>query len=375
MMAKEKKEKIDKSTFKTLAELANTLNKQHGEGTVQLGNSGIVNVETISTGSLAIDLAICVGGVPKGRIVEIYGPESAGKTTLALSIIAQSLKNGGNAAFIDAEHALDPQYAKHLGVDLDRCLINQPNCGEEALDLAEQLAMSGLINVIVIDSVPALVPREELEGTLNDHQMAPAARLMSKALRKLTAAASKNGCVIIFLNQIREKVGVSFGNPEVTPGGRALKFFSSVRIEVKSGGKINHNGSIIQMLDAKSVIVGKEMRVKIVKNKVGPPFRMCSAHLMFDTVNKIYGFDPYSELVDIAVNNDIINRSGSWYSYGNIKLGMGNANASTFLRDPANEDIFNEITAKVREVALPKPGEITLVDDSELEAKVDQLDD
>lgn len=371
-MAKDEKKKAEK--FGTLAELAAALNRDHGEGTIQLGNLGVVKVAAFPTGSLAIDLATCVGGIPKGRVVEIYGPESSGKTTLALSIIAQTLKEGGSAAFIDAEHALDPKWAQAIGVDLEKCLINQPTCGEEALDLVERLAMSGLIDVIVVDSVPALVPRAELEGTMDDQFMAPAARLMSKALRKLVAAASNNNCAIIFLNQIREKVGVSFGSPEVTPGGRALKFFASVRIEVKSGKKINSNGALIEMQDAKSVIVGKEMRVKIVKNKVGPPFRMTSARLMFDTENGIYGFDPYSELVALAKDNGII-KGSSWLSYGDIKLGNGLSSASAFLRDPANKDMYNAIADKVREIALPKPGEICLVDDSELQAKVDQLDD
>ena len=375
-MAKDKKEKADKiklGQFGTLSELATAFNKQFGAGTIQLGDAGIVNVSAISTGSLAIDLATCVGGLPRGRIIEIYGPESAGKTTLALSVIASAQAAGMNTAFIDAEHALDPSYARHLKVNLDNCLINQPNCGEDALDLVEQLALSGIIKVIVVDSVPALVPREELEGNMSDQQMAPAARMMSKAMRKLASAAANNDCLIIFLNQIREKVGVSFGNPEVTPGGRALKFFASMRVEVKGGGKITKDGKIIQMMDANSVIVGKEMRVKIVKNKVGPPFKMASAHLMFDIPNERYGFDPYSEILLVAKTHGVIKVSGSWYEYNGAKLGNGAANSSQALRD--DQKLFDEITAKVRDIAIPKPGEFTLVDESELEAKVDQLDD
>ena len=293
------------------------IEKQFGKGAVmKLGSSAALNVEAISTGSIALDLALGIGGVPRGRIIEVYGPESSGKTTVALHVVAQAQKAGGEAAFIDVEHALDPVYAKALGVDIDSLLVSQPDTGEQALEITEALVRSGAIDVIVIDSVAAMVPRAEIEGEMGDSHVGLQARLMSQALRKLTGVISKSNCVAIFINQLREKVGVMFGNPEVTPGGRALKFYSSVRLEVRR----------VEQLKSGTDIIGNHTRVKIVKNKVAPPFKEAEFDIMYGK-----GISRAGEILDLAVKLDIINKSGAWFSYHDERLGQGRDNVKNYL--------------------------------------------
>ena len=309
------------------------IEKQFGQGSImKLGETTSLNIETIPTGALTLDIALGVGGVPRGRIIEIYGPESSGKTTLALHIIAEAQKRGGVAAFIDAEHALDPRYSENLGVDIDSLLISQPNNGEEALEIAEALVRSNAIDVIVIDSVAALVPKAEIDGEMGDTHVGLQARLMSQAMRKLSGAISKTKTTCIFINQIREKVGIIFGNPETTPGGRALKFYSSVRLEIRRTQTIKDGDES----------VGAHTTVKVVKNKVAPPFKQATFDIMYGT-----GISASGCVLDMGVEMGIIDKAGSWYSYGDERLGQGRENAKKFLEE--NSDLMEEIELKIRE--------------------------
>ena len=318
---------------KALEMAINQIERQFGKGSImKLGESTHMNVEVIPTGALDLDIALGVGGLPRGRVVEIFGPESSGKTTVALHVIAEAQKAGGTAAFVDAENALDPQYAKNLGGDIENLLVSQPDTGEQALEITEALVRSGAIDVIVVDSVAALVPRAELEGEMGDAHVGLQARLMSQALRKLSGAINKSQTVAIFINQLREKVGIVFGNPETTPGGRALKFYSSVRLDVR---RID---SIKQGTD----MVGNRTRVKVVKNKVAPPFKQAEFDIIYGE-----GISKEGCILDLGVSIDIINKSGSWYSYGDIRLGQGRENARLYLRD--NPDLAVEIEKKIRE--------------------------
>jgi len=324
-MAANEKEKALKLTL-------DKLDKAYGKGAVmRLGDSKVVDVETISTGSITLDAALGIGGLPTGRVVEIYGPESSGKTTLTLHAIAEAQKKGGIAAFIDAEHAFDKTYAKKLGVNVEELLIAQPDDGEQALDIAEHLIRSGAIDICVIDSVAALVPRSELEGDMGDSKMGLQARLMSQAMRKLTGAINKTGCCCIFINQLRDKIGVMFGNPETTTGGNALKFYSSVRLDIRRIGAIKD----------KEDILGNRTRVKVVKNKMAPPFRKAEFDIMYGE-----GISKLGEIIDLGVDLDILNKSGSWYSYGDTKLGQGRESVKELLRD--NPELAEEIEAKIR---------------------------
>ena len=311
------------------------LEKDFGKGTVmRLGDpSAQVAVETIPTGSLSLDLALGLGGVPKGRIVEIYGPESSGKTTVALHAVAEVQKRGGIAGFIDAEHALDPVYAKNIGVDIDNLYISQPDCGEQALEITETMVRSGAVDIVIVDSVAALVPKAEIDGDMGDSHVGLQARLMSQALRKLTSVISKSNCVVIFINQLREKVGVMFGNPETTTGGRALKFYSSVRMDVRR----------IEALKQGGEVVGNRTRVKIVKNKVAPPFREAEFDIMFGQ-----GISREGDILDLAADKGVVNKSGAWYAYNGDKIGQGRENAKQYLKE--NPLICEEIEAKVREM-------------------------
>ncbi|MEK9661742.1 MAG: recombinase RecA [Alphaproteobacteria bacterium] len=308
------------------------IEKAFGKGSImRLGDDHAVDIATISTGSLGLDIGLGIGGVPKGRIVEIYGPESSGKTTLALHVVAETQKAGGTAAFIDAEHALDPIYARKLGVDLDDLLISQPDAGEQALEIADTLVRSGAIDVLVIDSVAALVPRAELEGEMGDSLPGLHARLMSQALRKLTGSISRSDCTVIFINQIRHKIGVMFGSPETTTGGNALKFYASVRLDIRRIGSIKDRDEV----------VGNQTRVKVVKNKLAPPFKVVEFDIMYGE-----GVSKMGELVDLGVQAGIVQKSGSWFSYGDERIGQGRENAKTFLRE--HPDVAGEIERKIR---------------------------
>lgn len=308
------------------------IEKMYGKGSImRLGENLHANVEAVPTGSLALDLALGIGGVPKGRIIEIYGPESSGKTTLALHIVAETQKKGGEAAFVDAEHALDPTYARALGVNIDDMLISQPDTGEQALEITEALVRSNAIDVIVVDSVAALVPRAEIEGEMGDSHVGLQARLMSQALRKLAGAISKSNCVAIFINQLREKVGIVYGNPEVTPGGRALKFYSSVRIDVRKA----------EVIKSGTDVIGSRTKAKVVKNKIAPPFRVAEFDVLYGR-----GISKMGELLDLAVKLDIIQKSGAWFSYNGDRLGQGRDNSRDFLG--ANPALAEEIEVKVR---------------------------
>ncbi len=311
-----------------------SLEKQFGEGSVmRLGdNVASMNVEAISTSSIGLDIALGIGGVPRGRIVEIYGPESSGKTTVALHIAAEAQKQGGIAAFVDAEHALDPVYAKALGVDIDNLIVSQPDTGEQALEIVEALVRSGAVDIVVVDSVAALVPRAEIEGEMGDQHIGLQARLMSQALRKLAGAVSKSNCCAVFINQLREKVGVMFGNPEVTPGGRALKFYSSVRLEVRRVETIKHGTDM----------VGSRTRVKVVKNKVAPPFKSADFDIMYGK-----GISKEGDIVDVASEAGIVEKSGAWYSYNGERLGQGRENIKKYLEE--NPSICDEIEQKIRD--------------------------
>jgi len=317
---------------KSLETAISSIEKQFGKGSVmRLGSSRHLQVEAIPTGSLSLDYALGVGGMPRGRIVEIFGPESSGKTTVALHVVAQAQKMGGQAAFIDVEHALDPVYAKKLGVDTENLLIAQPSSGEEALEITEMLVRSNAIDIIILDSVAALTSKAEIDGDMGDATVGMQARLMSQAMRKLTPVVSKSRCVCIFINQIREKIGVMFGNPETTPGGRALKFFSSVRIDIRRKDAIKEGDEA----------TGFVTEVKVVKNKVAPPFRKARFDMMFGS-----GISTEGEVLDIAENSNIVNKSGSWYSFGDVRMGQGRENSKQFLRD--NPDVFGEIVLKVK---------------------------
>lgn len=319
---------------KALETALSQIEKKYGEGAImRLGEGNALNIEAIPTGSIALDAATGIGGFPRGRIIEIYGPESSGKTTLALHAVAEAQRAGGEAAFVDAEHALDPIYAHNLGVDVDSLLVSQPDDGEQALEIVEQLARSGALDVIVVDSVAALVPRAEIDGEMGDSHMGAHARLMSQAMRKLAGVISKSNTIIIFINQLREKVGVVFGNPETTTGGRALKFYASIRMDVRRTESLKGtNGEFI----------GSHTKVKIVKNKVAPPFKTAEFDIMFGE-----GISRESELVDMAVSMDIMKKSGAWFSYGETRVGQGRENTKQYLRD--NPEIANEIEAKIRE--------------------------
>ncbi len=325
--------KIESGKLKALEVALTQIEKEFGKGSImRLGQTTRLDVPAISTGALTLDIALGIGGVPRGRVVEIFGPESSGKTTLALSIVAQAQKAGGIAAFIDAEHALDPGYARKLGVNLDDLLISQPDTGEQALEIAEHLVRSNAVDVIIIDSVAALVPRAEIEGDMGDQFVGLQARLMSQAMRKLTAAISKSKTCAIFINQIREKIGVMFGNPETTPGGRALKFYSSVRIDLRKIGNITSGDKII----------GSRVRAKVVKNKVAPPFKQAEFDILYDE-----GISYEGAILDLGINLGIISKSGAWISYGDIKLGQGKDNARQYLK--SNPQLCKEIEKKIRE--------------------------
>ncbi len=323
---------------KALDAVFGAIEKQYGKGSImKLGEAPHVDVDVIPTGSLTLDMALGVGGIPKGRVVEIYGPESSGKTTVALHVVAEAQKKGGEAAFIDAEHALDPVYAKNLGVDIDNLIVSQPDTGEQALEIAEALVRSGALDVVVIDSVAALVPKAEIEGEMGSNHVGLLARLMSQALRKLTGITSKSGTAVIFINQIREKVGVVYGNPETTPGGRALKFFSSVRLEVRRQEAIKNGTEII----------GNKTKVKVVKNKVAPPFKEAEFDIMYGE-----GISKLGNIIDVAVSFDIIKKSGAWFSYDGERLGQGRDNVKKYMEE--NPEFTQMIEQKVRLVLSGK---------------------
>jgi len=322
---------------KALENAMKQIEKQFGKGSImKLGEYGIKPIDHIPTGSLSLDIALGIGGVPRGRIIEIYGPESSGKTTLALHVIAKAQENGGVAAFVDAEHSLDPTYARALGVNIEELLLSQPDNGESALEITETLVRSGAVDIVVVDSVAALVPQKELEGEMGDAHVGLQARLMSQALRKLAGIVNKSNTVIIFINQLREKVGVMFGSPETTTGGRALKFYASVRMDVRRTETIKQNGGF----------VGNRTRVKIVKNKVAPPFKQVEFDIMYGT-----GISKEGDILDLAVQEDLIRKSGTWFSYNNENIGQGREKAKEFLAD--NPEILDEIETKLREKLLP----------------------
>lgn len=339
---------------KALDAALSQIEKAFGKGSImRLGQDNAhADIEAISTGSLGLDLALGIGGMPRGRIVEIYGPESSGKTTLALSVIAQAQKKGGTCAFIDAEHALDPSYAKKIGVDIENLLISQPDAGEQALEITDTLVRSGAVDVLVVDSVAALVPKAELEGEMGDSHMGLQARLMSQALRKLTSTVSRSNTLIIFINQIRMKIGVMFGNPETTTGGNALKFYASVRIDIRSIGKIKD----------KEDIIGSQTRVKIVKNKVAPPFKIIDFDIMYGE-----GISKTGELLDLGIKANVVEKSGSWFAYNGEKLGQGRENAKIFLKDHPDValEIENKIKADAGHLTSELIGDDNIVSDEE----------
>ena len=327
------KPNIDENKLKALESAMAQIERNYGKGAVmKLGDNAHLNVETVPSGSLSLDIALGVGGVPKGRVVEVYGPESGGKTTVALHMVAEVQKRGGIAGFIDAEHALDPVYAKKIGVDIDNLYISQPDTGEQALEITETMVRSGAIDIVIVDSVAALVPKAEIEGDMGDSHVGLQARLMSQALRKLTAIIGKTSCTVIFINQLREKVGVMFGNPETTTGGRALKYYSSIRLEVRRGEQIKKDGEAI----------GNRTRIKVVKNKVAPPFREAEVEIIYGE-----GISREGDILDLAAKEDIVNKSGAWYAYGGSKIGQGRENAKTYLKE--HPDVMAEIEEKVRE--------------------------
>lgn len=320
--------------MKALESALAQIEKQYGKGSVmKLGeNNSHMNIETTPTGSISLDIALGLGGVPKGRIIEVYGPESSGKTTVALHMVSEVQKRGGIAGFIDAEHALDPVYAKNIGVDIDNLYISQPDNGEQALEITETMVRSGAVDIVIVDSVAALVPKAEIDGDMGDSHVGLQARLMSQALRKLTAVISKSNCIVIFINQLREKVGVMFGNPETTTGGRALKFYSSIRLDVRR----------IESLKLSGEIVGNRTRIKVVKNKIAPPFKEAEFDIMFGQ-----GISREGDILDLAANDGIVIKSGAWYAYNDAKIGQGRENAKVFLKE--NPEILAEIEVKVRE--------------------------
>jgi len=333
---------MDDNRKKALNAALSQIEKQFGKGAVmRMGDgSAVRNVEAISTGSLGLDIALGIGGVPRGRVVEIYGPESSGKTTLTLQIIGEAQKQGGTAAFVDAEHALDPVYAEKLGVNVDELLVSQPDTGEQALEIVDMLVRSGAVDVVVVDSVAALTPKAEIEGEMGDSHVGLQARLMSQALRKLTANIKRSNCVVVFINQIRMKIGVMFGNPETTTGGNALKFYSSVRLDIRRIGAIKKGDEVI----------GSETRVKVVKNKVAPPFRQAEFEILYGE-----GISRMGEVVDLGVQQGLIEKSGAWYSYKGDRIGQGKDNARQFLRD--NPAIATEIERQIRANVFPQPAE------------------
>lgn len=319
--------------LKALDAAISKIEKDFGKGAImKLGESGVnMNVETVPTGSLSLDIALGLGGVPRGRVVEIYGPESSGKTTVALHMVAEVQKRGGIAGFIDAEHALDPAYAKRIGVDIDNLYISQPDNGEQALEITETMVRSNAVDIVIVDSVAALVPKAEIDGDMGDSHVGLQARLMSQALRKLTAIISKSNCIVIFINQLREKVGVMFGSPETTTGGRALKFYSSIRLDVRRIEAIKQSGEVM----------GNRTRIKVVKNKIAPPFKEAEFDIMFGQ-----GISKEGDVLDLAANIGVINKSGAWYAYNDSKIGQGRENAKTFLKE--HQDILEEVEQKVR---------------------------
>ncbi|MDD6660253.1 MAG: recombinase RecA [Lachnospiraceae bacterium] len=325
---------VQEEKLKALDAALAQIEKQFGKGSVmKLGDSGAnMNIETVPTGSLSLDIALGLGGVPKGRVVEIYGPESSGKTTVALHMVAEVQKRGGIAGFIDAEHALDPVYAKNIGVDIDNLYISQPDNGEQALEITETMVRSGAVDIIIVDSVAALVPKAEIDGDMGDSHVGLQARLMSQALRKLTGIISKSNCTVIFINQLREKVGIMFGNPETTTGGRALKFYSSIRMDVRRIESLKQGGEVI----------GNRTRVKVVKNKIAPPFKEAEFDIMFGK-----GISREGDVLDLAANINVINKSGAWYAYEGSKIGQGRENAKVYLRE--HPEIMKEVDRKVRE--------------------------
>ena len=331
---------MDDKRKKALAAALSQIERQFGKGSVmRLGDDGAIpDVEAISTGSLSLDIALGIGGLPKGRVTEIYGPESSGKTTLTLHVIAEMQKAGGTAAFVDAEHALDPQYAEKLGVDVDNLLVSQPDTGEQALEITDMLVRSGAVDIVVIDSVAALTPKAEIEGDMGDSHMGLQARLMSQALRKLTGNIKRSNTLVIFINQIRMKIGVMFGSPETTSGGNALKFYASVRLDIRRTGAIKKGDEI----------VGNETKVKVVKNKVAPPFKMAYFEIIYGE-----GISRMGELIELGVENKLIDKAGAWYSYNGDRIGQGKEKVRTFLKD--NPDIASDIDQKLREMLLVKP--------------------
>lgn len=323
---------LNKEKQEALHNVISKIEKQYGEGSVMiLGDDVKLDIDSIPTGSLALDIALGIGGIPKGRIIEIYGPESSGKTTLALHMLAEAQNIGGTGAFVDAEHALDPGYAKNLGVDIENLIISQPDTGEQALEITEALVRSNAVDLIIIDSVAALVPKAEIDGEMGAAQIGLQARLMSQALRKLTGAINKSKCTVVFINQLREKVGIMFGNPETTTGGRALKFYSSVRLDIRKSENIKKGDEII----------GNRVRVKVVKNKIAPPFRQAEFDIMYGK-----GISSVGNILDVAVEADIVKKAGAWYSYGEERLGQGRENAKEYLED--NPELLKEIEHKVR---------------------------
>ena len=363
MSTEKEKNKISSEKQKALEAAMGQIEKQFGKGSVmKLGEFKAMNIEAIPTGALSLDIALGIGGIPKGRIIEVYGPESSGKTTLALHMIAEAQKKGGEAAFIDAEHALDPVYAKHLGVDIDNLIVSQPDTGEQALEIAEALVRSGAIDIIVVDSVAALVPKAEIDGDMGDAHVGLQARLMSQALRKLAGVINKSNSCIVFINQLREKVGVMFGNPETTPGGRALKFYASVRLDIRRVENIKQDGEV----------VGSRARVKVVKNKVAPPFREAEFDIIYGK-----GISKSGNILDLGVNLGIVDKSGSWFGYNGERIGQGRENAKKYLED--NPKIMEDIEAKVRknfDEAFEKGlGDEVIDDEQDIEPEDDDLDE
>ncbi len=342
---------MKKDTDKALEQVLADIEKQFGKGAImKLGERGISNIDVVSSGSIMLDQALGVGGFPKGRIIEIFGPESSGKTTIALHAIAEVQKTGGKAAFIDAEHALDPVYAKKLGVNTDDLLLSQPDTGEQALEITEALVRSGAMSIIVIDSVAALVPQAEIEGEMGDSHVGLQARLMSQALRKLSGVINKTNTICIFINQLREKVGIMFGNPETTPGGRALKFYASVRLDVRRGEQIKVNGDVL----------GNKTIIKVVKNKVAPPFKTAEVEIMYGE-----GISKTGEIVDLAVNMGIIEKSGAWFSYKGEKIGQGKENVKLLLKN--NKELYDELENLVRESIFENPDKVLEIENKEEE--------
>ena len=345
---------MDENRKKALAQALGQIEKQFGKGSVmRLGDGSMIgNIEAVSTGSIGLDVALGIGGLPKGRVVEIYGPEASGKTTLTLQVVAEAQKLGGTAAFVDAEHALDPLYAEKLGVNVDELLVSQPDTGEQALEITDMLVRSGAVDVIVVDSVAALTPKAEIEGEMGDSHVGLQARLMSQALRKLTGNIKRSNAMVIFINQIRMKIGVMFGSPETTTGGNALKFYSSVRLDIRRIGAIKKGDEVI----------GNQTRVKVVKNKVSPPFKMAEFEILYGE-----GISREGEIIELGVQHGLVDKAGSWYSYGSDRIGQGKENVREFLK--TNPDVAEEIEQKIREKLLPKTVKASASDDEQVVAQ------